>query len=52
VRSRSARQDWEKKPASVSLLWSSGFIVLPIRLFLLGPAFEFSRAAKVCSMGL
>ena len=48
--SRGAHQDWEKKPASVSLLWSSGFIVLPIRLLLLGLAFEASRTAKACTM--
>ena len=40
--SRGAHQDWEKKPASVSLLWSSSFIVLPIRLLLLGLAFKSS----------
>ena len=50
--SRGAHQDWEKKPASVSLLWSSGFIVLPICLFLLGPAFEFSCIAKACAICL
>jgi hypothetical protein len=49
--SRGAHQDWEKKPASVSLLWSCGFIVLPIRLLLLGLVFEISHAAKVCTHG-
>ena len=50
--SRGAHQDWEKKPASVSLLWSSSFIVLPIRLLLLGLAFKSSCTAKACTIGL
>ena len=50
--SRGARQDWEKKPASVYRRWSFAFIVLPIRLLMLCLAIESSRTAKACSMGL
>ena len=50
MRIRGVTSTREKKPASVSLLWSSGFIVLPLRLLLLGLAFESSFTAKACTM--
>jgi hypothetical protein len=52
VRIRGVTSTREKKPASVSLLWSSGFIVLLLRLLLLSLAFESSFTAKACTMGL